>query len=517
MITTITHSPHTYTPAWSPVVWTALSDNIANSGFLYVFDVYLKGALTDTKIGRIKQPANPAGYASIDVSTILQPYLNPAEALPEVQALLGYTDDFYHSTDLIQGTYLLVGEEYGGVLYTGLSGGTAGDPGATAMSRTGEYVRVWAASENIIKARQNDVSGWDDYGVYDENVMRIGSTCVGYHITVDRPSGIVGYEFFYTDCFGASASVIIDNHANADVCSTTLPVAEPGASASYYTITQVPGCGSVTGKFLTSPITEHRLRLQDMHSLTFFNREIGSTGAQSPARLKVVEYGATGATFGTTYLYNIVGTGGGPRYAYTDAIGATMWVTADQELEVVLCGPTTMNFNSFTDHYTVELIGPSGDSMSEQHTFYVYEDCPGQYPSIRFSWLNKHGGRDYWNFDKYYEIDFHQKSDKYYKDPNDFSSSTWSLNSWSSGTRIYNKEIERAIKVTSDWIDTDQMEYLKGMFESPNVLVYLPGEILPQLCLVNESSFKQKLKIAEKMYNLEFDVILSFPDRVQNT
>ena len=61
------------------------------------------------------------------------------------------------------------------------------------------------------------------------------------------------------------------------------------------------------------------------------------------------------------------------------------------------------------------------------------------------------------------------------------------------------------------------MAYLKGMFESPNVLVYLPGETIPQTCFVNETGFKQKLKIAQKMYNLEFNVKLSFNDKVQNT
>ena len=294
-------------------------------------------------------------------------------------------------------------------------------------------------------------------------------------------------------------------------------MAEPGASASYYSITPVDGGGATGGKFLTSPITEHRLRIQDMHTLTFFNRDIGSTAEQSPARLKYVMYDSAGVTQSTSYLYNVVASGGGPRYVYTDAIGATMWVTPDQELEVVSCGPTSLNISNFTDHYSVELVGPSGDSMSEKHHFQIYEDCPGQFPPIRFSWLNRYGGRDYWNFDKYYELDIASKSDTYFRDPSDWSSQEWTLAPWKSGTRVYNRTLERSINVTSDWLDEDQMAYLKGMFESPNVLVYLPGETIPQTCFVNETGFKQKLKIAQKMYNLEFNVKLSFNDKVQNT
>ena len=347
--------------------------------------------------------------------------------------------------------------------------------------------------------------------------MRVGSTCQGYVITVDRPSGIIGYEFFYTGCTGATTSVVIDNHTDASICSLTYPVAEPGASASYYSITPVDGCGATVGKFLTSPITEHRLRIQDMHTLTFFNRDIGSTAEQSPARLKYVMYDSAGVTQSTSYLYNVVASGGGPRYVYTDAIGATMWVTPDQELEVVSCGPTSLNISNFTDHYSVELVGPSGDSMSEKHHFQIYEDCPGQFPSIRFSWLNRYGGRDYWNFDKYYERDYDATVDTYYKDPNDWSSTEWNLAPWKSGTRVYKKEIDRKIKVTSDWIDEDQMEYLKGMFESPNVLVYMPGETIPQTCTLDDSSYAQKSLLTEKLYNLEFTMTLSFRDKVQNT
>lgn len=445
MITNQTHQPHTYTPGWGPIVWTVLSDSTAPTGFKYVFDVYLKGATSDTNIGRIRQAPNLLGYASVDISTLVFPYLNPSNALLEVDRILGATANFLESTDLIQGVYMLVGEELGGVIYSGLSGATqAGNPGYTATSRDGDYVRAWGAANGTIEAYNNDVSGATSYGSYDSYVMK----------------------------------------------------------------------ASTPGHFLTSGVTQHSVRSTDHHTLTFFNRWYGatSTSLSTPVGLLWNTYNSSGATVGSSSIQLSTITGAGPRVT---AGGTVTWSTPQEELAVVAVGPTDLGISGVA-YYEVYLYDANGIRVSDKIRFTIDEDCPGCFPSIRFSWLNKKGGRDYWNFNMGYEINTDSEDNTYTRDPGQWSDSAWSLKPWRSGTRVYNKKLSTSIKTTSDWLTELEMEHLRGLFESPNILVYMQNETMPQSCSINESSFTTKLKLAQKLYNLEFSFSLAFGDKVQN-
>jgi hypothetical protein len=256
------------------------------------------------------------------------------------------------------------------------------------------------------------------------------------------------------------------------------------------------------GLFITG-VTSNEVRLQDRHTLAFFNRNL--LGTDDVAAIEVYD----GTSF--TLLYNLTTNGGGPR----GATGATaLWTLPYQEWGEVAVGPADLGL---TASYYVQGVNADNDLVLNRVYFNLYEDCPGCYPSIRFSWLNPQGGRDYYNFNMYYEINYGARNDTYYKDPNQWSASAWSLKPWQSGNTVYNKELSRSIKVTSDWLTFSQIGYLKKMFESPNVLVYLPNETIPQTCTIKDTTYAEKLVIAQRMYNLEFTVDLSFGDKVQNT
>lgn len=472
-ITSVSHAPHTYTPAWGPIVWTVLSSSNDTTNFKYVFDIYQIGGTggtgTDLQIGRIKQRPNPTGYASIDVSTVIQPYLSPANAVFEIDKIAGATATFAQTSNLIGGFYMKVGEEINGTIYTGLTGATAGDPSYLAYSRTGKYVRAFAGAQNVIDAQNHDVTGPTSNG-----------------------SNQAEYGNYYPYVMGYTA------------VSTS------------------------SGKFLTSALgttgnDTYKLRAEDSHTLTYLNRSLNDVIDYDTPSFLMIQV-ASGAS---SYLINrpiTIGNGAGPRSSTSVAIGATAWSTPQQELTQVAVGPSELGLTGNPAWYNVSLAMWSGVShaligayVSETKHFTVYDDCQGQFPSIRFSWLNKFGGRDYFNFDKFYEREYNATSQNYFKDPNQWSATAWSLQPWKTGNFVYNKKIERSINVTSDWIDEDTMEHLKGLFESPNVLVYMPNETYPQTCLISNKSFIQKLLLTQKMYNLEFSFDLSFDDRVQNT
>lgn len=458
MITAVTHKPHTYTPGWGPIVWTVYSDNVTTSGFKYVFDIMLKGGTAgDTRIGRIKQPPNILGYASIDISTAVYPYLNPGEVLLEVDKITGATAGYKQTSDLVQGFYLLVGEEQNGILYSGLTGATGNtEPAFEAYSRDNVYVRAFTATHDIVQAQAHDVLG-----------MTAGSTASYY-----------------------------------------------GSFSSYVMSSSVPG------KFLTSGVTSHDLRLQDHHTLTFLNRNIGITGDNaSPGTLMITEYMGVTQT-AQWWLDELVSTGAGPRIDNITAIGATSWTSPSQELSVIGVGPADLTLQSGAsgaDRYTVELqLRDKMTTVSDVHTFHLYDDCTGEFPTVRFSWLNKKGGRDYWNFNKFLQTQYGQKDSTYFKDPGQWSSDAWSLKPWISGDSVYKKAITKNVKVTSDWLTEVEKQHVLGLFESPSVLIYMPGDTIPQTCTIKESSYKDAYILADKMYNVTFSFDLSFGDRVQN-
>jgi hypothetical protein len=281
-------------------------------------------------------------------------------------------------------------------------------------------------------------------------------------------------------------------------------------------------------QFLTDPLgstsNPYKIRVGDRHTLSFINRSLGDApDYDTPAMFSVLVNGVTQIT--SSAWNEIIDNGAGPRTALATPIGATAWTTPNYEYTQIAVGPIDLGLTATAgDTYSVTLNRWSGMShaliggpMSEPKHFQIYEDCEGQFPSIRFSWLNKFGGRDYFNFNQYFETQYDSANENYFKDPNQWSSTAWSLKPWNSGNFTYNKVITRTINFTSDWLNEVEMAHLLGMFESPNVLVYLPDETYPQTCQISNKSYIVKELLTQKLYNLEFSAELSFNDRVQNT
>ena len=75
MITGVNFRPKFYSPAYNPVIWSVTSDRAGDTtyvDFKYVFDIYVDSV----RVNRIKQRPNPANAGMLDVSLIVQSYLN---------------------------------------------------------------------------------------------------------------------------------------------------------------------------------------------------------------------------------------------------------------------------------------------------------------------------------------------------------------------------------------------------------------------------------------------------------
>ena len=154
MITTVAYKPTVFSPAYNPIIWSVLSDKTQSTDFKYVFDIYVD----DVKINTIKQRANPSGYGMIDVSSLVQAYLdssNPAAQLTQGETSIDWTTgQLFANNNLMRSKlYLKVGEVYtlNGItsIYNGVTN-QVGTPayvvysGNTAVANTPVF--TWAAS-----------------------------------------------------------------------------------------------------------------------------------------------------------------------------------------------------------------------------------------------------------------------------------------------------------------------------------------------------------------------------------
>ena len=166
-ITSVAYKPLWLCTGYNPIVWSVLSNNIAQVDFSYVFDVYINGVNTV----RIRQRPNPTNYGMIDVSAIIEPYLNTSnftQGLTET----GPNDWFWNNADASAHVYIKVGEQWGpdGTIYNGLAN-TVGAPAyAVYSSYSGLDVPVHAIAGSLddhtnLWAMQNTSGG----GIWSSN------------------------------------------------------------------------------------------------------------------------------------------------------------------------------------------------------------------------------------------------------------------------------------------------------------------------------------------------------------
>jgi hypothetical protein len=562
MITSVTNKPKWYTHGYGPIVYGCVSDKKNSIDMSYVFDVYVRGS----KVARILQPPNLAGTGVINISPIVQPYLEMKDSIEhEIEIATGATGDLFRVLDTqFAEVYVKVGEQYrlpvttGAlpaplIIYNGLTA-TAGDPEYAIYSAYEDFASTcWGYQVDNLSGTTKTVSYTTCNGATGATSVNVLATRIVESCTQPSVSGVGFYNMstIYS-LTGASCALQFDftnigaialpaaANINQAYTHQNLPIDYyPLGSFSEYVIPSgVTGItASALGKFLsmaggTAIGATVYLGRNDIHTLTFINNNgqysmgTGSTGYyQFPSRAKVNFYDDSDNVFLSQNIDQDTSTGGGPG-----ATGAACTINPLYTKEEALTefnvlsmdvSPRSLGVPGTCSKYVVYLEKTCGLTTSfprsESVQFYIQEDCPQcNYERIRFSWLNSLGGRDYYNFTQFYELTRSQRSDNYYKDANDWSSDSWSLTPWSSGNTIYNKELERRIRVTTDWLTEADEVFLGSMFDSPDVKVWLPGATAyPEPCKVDTSSMSFKKHFNQKMVSVTFDISLSINDRVQ--
>jgi hypothetical protein len=539
MITVVNFRPKFYSPAYNPIIWSVTSDKATEIDFNYVFDMYID----DVYINRFIQRPNPAGVGMIDVSSMVDPYLEIGDFANEVGAPT--SKPFKMGYNAVCNIKLFAGEQYRSaanadpITYDGLQNVTPGNPSYPLGAQTFYDVLDPSDDNDVLPVICLPASlAWKEQQQHLQAQMPAPST----------PT-TVNYGDYY-GIFGYMAPYVLKN--NSVFPSTTC-----GGPGLY--LSEAPR--SITGGVwqTTSAAPSYNINAQaldyDRYTVTFLNRNpiyetYGTGGLLQNASPKVAWftfYSATGEV-GSYPIGNYeTNFGGGPRYSCGGSIatGGTGSFSSvnNQEFLSLRVGPQDLedlgvfaSLGQVPEYYTVQLFneltisagctasGAPSVPVSELLTIDIVEDCSSYlYPRARVCWLNSLGGRDYWNFTMKAEESIDAKSDEFYQTEVDWSATTpvvltndTTQNWLKGGVRQYNRAIKTKWQITSDFLTQEQVEFLKGIVKSSQTWVYIGREDFPYTCKVSEQSYTVKTIKQVKLYTANFVLEFSTEQSMQN-
>lgn len=490
------YSPNHLSPAYNPIIWSCYSSESNATNMKYVFDIYIDDAITRTL--RIKQRPNPVGYGMIDISTIMQGYLDYSKATAPItngETTIDYsTGKIYSDNSYLSRKVLIkVGEEIDGVTYTGV-GSTVGDPAYVLYSgnavNTKLPVRVWSAS-------------LDDHSQQ-------------WHMQKVTYSGV----------FGGSPLLIDPSTGSQKIFDFGIGLAYPLSFDSLErTVYQFDKC------MLSF------LNFSAYHDTTF-NRIYG---------FRIIIKSSSGTTLHTEDVPMITANGisqrgtAGTVAAAQDAKYDIVHVIASPDDLMEAIGETTNHPLSagmqiwITGHKQASSGSTTfGTAITQTVKLTIKEYCSDPlYPRVRLSWLNSLGGRDYLNFTAMLEKSTSTKSDEFFQEQMNWSGTAPVVVNGDSypigrlgiagGMKPYNKQATTTYDIESDWLTQDQVNLLEGLQKSPQVLAYVHDEDnwlsddYAYTVRIKDSSYSTRNVRQAKLVQAKFTIELVMPQKMQVT
>lgn len=496
-INTTPYKPQWISPAYNPIVWSVSSTKINSTDFKYVFDIYEVG--NPVAIQRIKQRANPGGYGMIDISTLVQGYLessNVNAATTQGELTIEYTANrVFADNNLMSKKYFVkVGEEYtvGGVtlIYNGVTD-TSGEPnfllysGNTQMGNTTTPVTVFCASLQDME-QQWQMRNTTASGVFGN---ANGGNPFNANTIYDKNWGLahpLNFASLEQDVYQFDNTIL-----------------------SYLN---------------WSPITDGT----DQYTIFGFRfNRLNAAGniINSTDRPMIQQYGF------------------GQRVSCDDVITTTL--DAKYALVHVLASPdklaTALGWTAIQPGETITIQGFNkaagsgctfGTAVTVESKFNIQEYCIPLYPRVRLSWFNTLGGRDYANFTMFTEKTINTSQSNYSQEQLNYSGATpvptgqlysapYGNTMVKGGAKPYAKQAETMYAIQSDWLTQDQIDVLEGLVKSPQVLAYIKdannllADDIPYNCTVTNSSYTTKNVRQTKLVQGTFTVKLAIPQSIQ--
>lgn len=559
-ITSVTYRPSYLSPGYNPIIWTFRSNQFNSyQQYKYVVDIYVDGVF----VSRLKQRPNPEGYCTIDVSAIVQPFLDPSEE-PSFGSP-SYLAPYSTNEDASRHVYIKVGEEFlteDGVqssltIFPGTNTGIE-DPGDPAYSIYSSFnatgtryevpVHVWPASLDYQRLK---------YHLTHSNVVNFGN--------LEQNNG--GYFTINPFNNNGNGNPIRVNYwsGNPNTWDTLrqMPLTYRGCVYANNNDAMIPMDMYVGSNILPSGFYDQGEKI----ILSYIN--------WNPARFDygIQDFGQQDSTIFSfsfeicskedpdTVLASLVipvvtTSGSGPRIDCTDIIlneedakYDIVHVKIDSDflenayVETGLSPADT--FFKVTGWGRPKILDISGADCNEPLVVYnVWRDginvlieaqelwtsdplyvappitkpvrinfnswCDNLFPRMTLEWLNELGGIDHMPFTAMVEKETQIEGNIYSTDIINWSTSAPFITSssdlhdpYAGADKSYNKTATFFYTIQSDWLVQEEVDILEGLLKSPRVLGTLTptntSVISPDLILLSKQSFS--CNIVDKSYS----------------
>jgi len=291
-------------------------------------------------------------------------------------------------------------------------------------------------------------------------------------------------------------------------------------SGSYYTASfaSEDNVFRVQHALTNSPLTQS-IRDGEYATLSFINGNFDNSPdyAQDIYYIQFNVYDESGTNIQNLSYVNTEANGGGPR-----SISATFWSnpgvydsqTIGSRLLHLGVGPQNLvdavaTLDSDWYSYKVSGLEQGTDGLENSDAVYFEKWFTKQtpecdYEGTRFSWLNELGGWDYFTFPYANSKSDSITRETYKQGFVNYSENSGYLATYDNtrrGTKQYSTSYEETRVAESDWLTTEQADWLRELIESPNAYIQENGEFYP--IVIDTANFDYKTNPrTQKMYRL---------------
>ena len=445
-ISAVNYKPHVYTPAYNPIPYSITSNENGQTDFSYVFDLYVNGATGYTY--RLKQRPNPAGAGMIDISPIMQSYVE----LSNWTAEQGWGKNFRNFSEICPVVEVKAGEEYIGTngqltIFDG-SGATGAPAYNVYPAEANVGVRATPGAFDFTDQQDHLSDYLTDYGYFDEYLMDGDGKFLkrqGNNITIQD-----------NDVHTLSFINWIDTAA-------TYSRAVQGINIEYFNAS-----GSISSTFIQN-ITSNGggpMTAANYTSISFDKDYV----------MMAVNVGTRDLSLpvGTTY-YEVT-----PYYKDNATAATTPDAVAGETVTFTL----DTNCNDLYPPVRLSWLNDLGGRDYYNFTMKYERTSRSQETEYYQSVL------DYTALKPVKEID---------DDPN--------YQNWlRGGNKSFNKTVTQTYRIESDWVTQEDVDFLGAIPESPSVWGYIDGATNPVTVKVNNLDYTYKFVKQEKLVQASFDL-----------
>lgn len=358
--------------------------------------------------------------------------------------------------------------------------------------------------QSYVGPQSNQVDGQFEAGIpQNQRLSLSGPTLVEYQIaTATESGGVVSAFTTYPEIFTTIAGskqyfqvpfntnpyqpLASNNDANPP-CTVVDRYAGP-LSDNNWTIQDLDLPGYLN--YYSSPggVDVHNVWRDDQCTKTFYQK-VARNGFNPPnaavqgiEAFYILQYSATSnSPIQTNVVANTQSNGGGPNIS----LGQGTLVGGQFQTITIATGPANLvvPLNAATAYYYIipALYGCPEDPQSQidvmteaawrAQKYIVNDDNCLDYDHVQFAWQNSFGYRDYFTFTKKVDHNTKTKNNNFLKGPADYNSLDYSVDLQDRGSTTYSQKIQNDFRVTSGYMQDEEAELLKHLFQSAEVKV----------------------------------------------